>query len=107
MGEMDPERISMGIVVNFNAGTVQGFSDPGASPKGSDFPLRIAGMNEATISFSGANPNYYGVYWSIRGTIDRVTGDVEATSQQTQLQTTKIISLLVYSLKCRPMQRQF
>jgi hypothetical protein len=47
------------------------------------------------------------VEWSINGTIDRVTGDVEATSTQTAAKTLQNVSSLAYTLKCRPTQRLF
>jgi hypothetical protein len=50
-----------------------------------------------TIAFHG--PNQTG--GSITGSIDRVTGDVEARTQ------TSPVIILRYALKCRPTQRMF
>src|SRR5262245_10773857 len=58
MGEEEkkPEPISMGIIVNFTNSTVQGFGNP--DPRyGEDFPVRVTGANEVTISFRGKRPD--------------------------------------------------
>jgi putative ABC transport system substrate-binding protein len=44
---------------------------------------------------------------SIRGNIDRVTGDVDATSMMSDAKTGKIIISTSYTLKCSPTQRKF
>jgi len=98
-----PEPVSMGIIVDFTNQTVQGFGTPGQP---SDFPLKITGMNEVTVSFGGSS-RALAADLSINGTIDRVTGDVEASSIQTSVKTGIIISWLNYALKCRPAQRMF
>jgi hypothetical protein len=54
-------------------------------------------MNEVTVAFHGSNQTGE----SITGSIDRVTGDVEARTQ-----TTPDV-ILRYTLKCRPTQRMF
>jgi alpha-D-ribose 1-methylphosphonate 5-phosphate C-P lyase len=69
-----PAPISMGIIVNFTKNTVQGFGIPGVS----DYPVKIRGMNDARIVFDGAHDDGTSAA-SITGSIDRVTGDVEAT----------------------------
>jgi hypothetical protein len=71
MPDAKPEPISMGIIVGHTARTVQGFGYPGY------FPVNITGMNEVTVSFSGSSK---GGAWTINGSIDRVTGDVTASS---------------------------
>jgi hypothetical protein len=87
-----PEPISMGIIVNFTARTVTGFTYPGA-----DFPMTITMFDDVHILFSGSNKSGN---WTILGSIDRVTGDVAATSTRSRLSTS-------YELKCRPAQRMF
>jgi hypothetical protein len=97
------EPISMGIIVDFTNRTVQGFGFPDSH----DFPVKITGMNEVTVAFHGSNEAGKGPIspdMSITGSIDRVTGDVEArsaTSSDTSL------TILRYALKCRPTQRMF
>ena len=73
-----PEPVSMGIIVNFTARTVQGFGSPGYK----DFPVKITGMNDVTLVFSGSDPKTptQVTDWGSNGSIDRVTGDVEASS---------------------------
>jgi hypothetical protein len=90
------ESVSMGVIVNFSAGTVRGFTSPGQF----DIPTKITGLNDTTVVFQGSARDEM-----IIGDIDRVTGDAEATysiglSRQT-VRTTK------YSLRCRPAQRLF
>src|SRR5262249_26859265 len=45
-----PERVSMGIIVNFTSRTVQGFGLPGVQ----DYPVKIIGWNDVTITFEGS-----------------------------------------------------
>ena len=102
MPETKPESVSMGIIVNFTARTVQGFGSPGLM----DYPVKITGANDVTVVFRGSGT--FGISeMSLNGSIDRITGDVEATSMLTNAQTGKIISSTFYLLKCRPTQRMF
>jgi len=94
-----PEPVSMGIIVNFTARTVTGFTYPGA-----DFPVTITSFDDVHILFSGSNKSDS---WSILGSIDRVTGDTAATSEMRNPATGKITSFTEYALKCRPAQRMF
>jgi hypothetical protein len=89
--------ISIGIIVNLADRTVQGFGYPGEFDV-----IKIISLSDATVGFfGGQNPGQ-----QIYGRIDRVTGDVEATSEwrNTENRTT---SRTDYSLKCRPTQRMF
>ena len=103
MPDAKPEPISMGIIVNFTARTVQGFGDPGSI----DFPVKITGINEVNVAFYGSMSQGQLGHWSIRGSIDRVTGDVDATYAVTDEKTHTFITSTSYSLKCRPTQRMF
>jgi hypothetical protein len=50
-----PEPISMGVIVNFTNGTVQGFeSIPGFS-RWFNFPVKITSMNEVAVRFHGSD----------------------------------------------------
>jgi hypothetical protein len=89
------DPISMGIIVDFADRTVHGFGYPGFSGR-FDFPVKITGMNEVTVAFHGSNQTGE----NIDGSIDRVTGDVEARTQTADV-------ILRYSLKCKPTQRMF
>jgi hypothetical protein len=94
-GQAKPEPISMGIIVDFTNRTVDGFGYPGFSDR-FDFPVKITGMNDVTVAFHGSNQTG----GSITGSIDRVTGDVEARAQA-------LDAILRYALKCRPTPRMF
>ena len=60
-------------------------------------------ISEAVVSFLGGSvPGLH-----ISGSIDRVTGDVEATSEATGTENRTIIMRTLYSLKCKPTQRMF
>jgi hypothetical protein len=100
-----PEPVSMGIIVNFTARTVQGFGHPGFAGL-MDFPVKITGWNEVTVAFGGSDSKSR-IENSISGSIDRVTGDVEATSMATDVKTGHVVSSTAYVLKCRPAQRMF
>jgi hypothetical protein len=97
-----PESISMGIIVNFTNRTVQGFGFPGLI----DYPVKITAWNDVTVAFDGSDSSL-GSTSSIRGSIDRVTGDVEAYSMVTNAKTGNIVTSMSYALKCRPAQRMF
>jgi hypothetical protein len=101
-----PEPISMGIIVNFTARTVQGFLSPGALM---DYPVKITAVNDVIVAFSGSEDYQQSrsSVASIDGFIDRVTGDVEATSTLTATNPPKTITSTTYALKCRPSQRMF
>jgi hypothetical protein len=96
-----PEATSMGIIVNFTNRTVQGFGLPGVM----DYPVKIT-ANEVTITFAGSDADEIAKA-STMGSIDRVTGDVEASSRLTDPKTGKTLTWTSYSLKCRPAQRMF
>jgi hypothetical protein len=97
-----PVPIEMGLIINFTTRTVQGFNIPGVA----DFPVKITAMNDVTIGFFGADPEPLPpiIKWTISGSIDRVTGDVGATSTAS---TDKVATATTYELKCRPAQRMF
>jgi hypothetical protein len=92
-----PEPISMGIVVNFTARTVTGFTYPA-----SNVPVAITGYDEVQIVFGGSSKT-----WSVGGVIDRVTGKAEATSTVSNPQTGSITWSTTYVLKCKPAQQIF
>jgi hypothetical protein len=102
-----PEPYSMSLILNFTDGKVQGFGTPGLL----DPPVKITGINDVTVAFGGstqASARVLGLSdWSLNGTIDRVTGEVEASQTLTDAKTGKTFGSTAYSLKCRPMQRMF
>jgi hypothetical protein len=98
-----PDPISMGIIVNFTNRTVQGFGHPGLM----DYPVKITGWNDVTVVFGGSAELAKSSRDSIFGSINRVTGDVEASQLATYIKTGKTIGSTNYALKCRPAQRMF
>jgi hypothetical protein len=91
-----PEPVSMGIIVNFTNRTVQGFG----------YPVNITDVDEVTVSFNGFS-SLSSTRWHTDGFIDRVTGDLYANSLVQAVETSKIVTSTIYSLKCRPTQRMF
>ena len=91
-----PEPDSVGIVINFTAGTVT-WADA------SDFPLTITRLNETSIDFRGSNGSR-----TVTGSINRKTGDTDAISTlMGDSKAHSVNSKNHYSLKCRPEQRMF
>jgi len=92
-----PNPSSMSIIVNFAAGTVSGFGP---------ISVKIDRVSEQLVSFVGHN-NSDEITWTVSGSIDRVTGDVEATSTMLNNKTGNLMGETRYSLKCTPAQRKF
>jgi hypothetical protein len=95
-----PQPVSMGIIVNFTTRTVAGFGSPGAL----DYPVKITGVDDVTVMFGGSAR--FGDVENSIGSIDRVTGDVEATTTIANVKSDNA-SHTGYTLKCRPAQRMF
>ena len=97
-----PEPTSTGVIIDFTARTLEGFG------RDVSFPIRITDVTETTIGFMGNNwnqPNRM-VSFSISGTIDRVTGAVEATFAGA-MASGKSTWSAHYVLQCKPTQRMF
>jgi len=90
-----PEPITANVIVDFTDRTVQGLFYLRSSL---DYQVKITAMNKATVTFGGISDRK-----TISGKIDRVTGDMSATSVSTEPQG--LILLKTYALKCRPVQR--
>ena len=101
MPEAKPDVVSMGIIVDFTTKTVQGFGFPGFN----DYPVVITSANDVLLVFDG-KAHVMTSESSISGSIDRITGDVSATSLLTS-DAGKVISQTDYSLQCIPSQRLF
>ena len=86
------EQVSMDVIVNFTAWTVNGL--------GSDWrdPIPIHTITDTAITFFAEHQNDP-VDASVIGTIDRITGDVDAGITASGLSGK--VSML-YSLKCNP-----
>jgi hypothetical protein len=83
-----PEPISMSIIVNLTARTITGF-------RGAQFPITITSIDDVHILFRGLNSNPAS-FAAVYGSIDRLTGAVEATTDGLPNRS----SLTRYSLKC-------
>ena len=90
-----PYSLSMDLVVDFTARTVQGTARQ--RPYVFDDQLQITEWNEATVIFRGFSQF---LDKNISGSMDRMTGDVGMLATS----TTQTID---YSLKCTPAQRTF
>jgi hypothetical protein len=97
-----PEEISMGLIINFTAHTVQGF---GFAAGLMDYPVTITAVNDVMITFGGEQKLPSSTL-STEGSIDRVTGDVMATTTLRDGKTGGTLSQTAYALQCRPAQRR-
>jgi hypothetical protein len=94
---------STSVIVNFTAETIQGFG-----PSMIDARIKITGVNDVNVAFAGSGRGISGGWlWNIKGSIDRVTGDLEASTWSPDPETGKNIISAEYSLNCRPTQRLF
>jgi hypothetical protein len=95
-----PGPVSMGIIVNFTAGTVQGL--------GVDYSVKIETADDALINFLGDNGERKVTAYSITlGSIDRVTGKLEASTSLYLRDKAAAIRTITYTLNCIPAQRKF
>jgi hypothetical protein len=86
-------QISKGVILDFQTKIVSGLSDGAA---------KITGVSETTISFSGSEAGL-----AIKGTLDRVTGTLLASSIRSDPETRRTTSLVSYDLRCRRTERLF
>jgi hypothetical protein len=91
------DQISIGIVVDFQKRTVAGISD---------LPVKIDGVDEATVSFSSSeiSASHHNV---LTGILDRGTRSLTAASSKFDSASGKSILSLSYRLQCKPTQRMF
>jgi hypothetical protein len=101
-GDFKPEPTSVGIIINFAAQTIEGFhSDV-------NFQIVITDITETAITFAGSNLDpKRTITEDIHGTIDRVTGTVEAIYAGSPVRGSGKGWTMIYSLKCKPTQRMF
>jgi hypothetical protein len=95
LGESEkPEIIAkMGVSVNLREGSVLGFANP----------ARIRRTDAVSVEFSGVDGN-----WSIQGSIDRITGSVNATTMVVnRINKDKLIASNSWDLQCSPAKRVF
>jgi len=96
-----PEPISMGIIVDFAARTVDGFG----------VLVPITDLGDVTVVFYSNDPGDADAHMNttIFGTIDRMTGEVRAARIWVGLaaDNSPIDIWTNFSLKCKPTQRMF
>src|SRR5262249_9121520 len=89
-----PQAITkMGLIVNFDAGVVTGFTG---------ITARIEEDNANSVSFRGTTTNPSGAEWSVHGTMDRITGSLGATVTWFNPKTNKLLMTMNYDLICKP-----
>jgi hypothetical protein len=85
----------MGVIVSLADRTVQGFGFPFDTE-----PLKIGYASDVEVRFGGEQET--SVRSVINGSINRVTGDVDATWSFVDKKTGKIEPYITYALQCRP-----
>jgi hypothetical protein len=89
-----PQAIrKMGLIVNFDAGVVTGFTGISA---------RIDEDQGNSVSFKGTTTHPSGTEWSVHGTLDRITGWLGATVTWFNPKTNKLVMTMNYDLICKP-----
>src|SRR5215831_7037081 len=83
----------MGLIVNFDAGVVTGFTE---------IIARIDEANANLVSFKGTTIHPSGAEWSVRGSIDRITGLLSAAVTWFNPQTNNLLMRMNYELICKP-----
>jgi hypothetical protein len=95
----DPEKenvVDMSVVVNFDERTVSGFW---TEMNGLHNALPITAIDANGVTFKGSKGSQNNIQFSIEGTIDRITGKIDAT--ETWLWRTGSLSLMNYDLRCK------
>ena len=88
-----PQAISkMGLTVNFDAGIVTGLTA---------ITARIDEDNGNSVSFKGSTTHPTGAKWSVHGTIDRITGRLDATVTWFNSKTNELVMTMNYELICK------
>jgi hypothetical protein len=93
MADNNPKTESvtkMGLLVDLRQGTVLGFGHP----------ARIKSSDAASVDFEGPDG-------SVQGTIDRITGSVQATTTLMSRDKSKLLFSYNWDLHCIPVKRVF
>jgi Sigma-70 region 2 len=83
----------LGLIVNFDAGVVTGFTG---------ITAHIEEVNTNPVLFKGTTTHPSGVEWSVRGRIDRITGSLGATVTWFNRRTNDLLMRMNYELICKP-----
>jgi hypothetical protein len=100
-GTMKPEEeqakphaiTNMGLIVNFDAGVVTGFTA---------ITARIDEINANSVLFNGTTIHPSEAEWSVHGTMDRITGSLGATVTWLNRRTNDLLMRMNYELICKP-----
>ena len=84
----------MGLMVNFDARIVTGFTG---------IIARIDEVNANSVLFKGTTIHPSGAEWSVRGTIDRITGSLGAAVTWFNPTTNNLLMRMNYELICKPL----
>jgi hypothetical protein len=93
------QPISILMMLNLADRTVRGIGLPGLI----DYPIKITSADDTTIAFSGAE-EISDTISSIAGSIDRKSGDLEATSVMANQKTHETFSTITYMLRCKTLK---
>src|SRR5215831_13188457 len=89
-----PQAITkMGLIVNFDAGVVTGFTGVTG---------RIDEVNANSVLFKGTTAHPSGAEWSVRGSIDRIKGSLAAAVTWFNPKTNNLLMRMNYELICKP-----
>ena len=89
-----PQAITkMGLIVNFDAGVVTGFTG---------ITARIDEVSANSMSFKGTTAHPSGLEWSVHGSIDRITGSLGATVTWFNPKTNNLLIKMNYEVICKP-----
>jgi hypothetical protein len=83
----------MELIVNFEAGVVTGFTG---------ITARIDEVNANSVSFKGTTTHPSGTEWSVRGSMDRITGSLGAAVTWFNPKTNNLLMKMNYELICKP-----
>src|SRR4029077_13437331 len=83
----------MGLIVNFDAGVVTGFTE---------ITARIDDINANSVVFNGTTIHPSGAEWSVHGAMDRITGSLGATVIWFNRRTNDLLMRMNYELICKP-----
>ena len=90
------QPISILMMLNLANRTVRGIGLPGLI----DYPIRITTVDDKKITFSSTEAFSHTIS-SVAGTVDRETGDLEATSTMADEQTLRKFSGITYVARCK------
>jgi hypothetical protein len=86
--------VKMGVIVDFDAGVVTGFTG---------ITARFDEVNANSVSFNGTTTHPSGTEWTVHGTMNRITGSLGATVTWFNPKTNKLLMRMNYDLICKPL----